>query len=150
MEKLLLIGAFLLLRYLVTSIFKKNKNKPANKPKKAKPNQNLDDILGDFMKQLEKKSEPKVQPVTVNSDNHKAEEDSHKKLDWQEVTTSKFASKKPMTKQSKFQKINIPKETMEPIEVLEVDEENTLDFEEIDLRKAVIYKEILDRKYFTI
>jgi hypothetical protein len=30
------------------------------------------------------------------------------------------------------------------------EDESTFEFEEIDLRKAVLYKEILDRKYFMI
>ncbi|MFT4643843.1 MAG: hypothetical protein ACI8ZX_000239 [Planctomycetota bacterium] len=148
MEKLLLIGAFLLLRYFITSSFKKKTNKPA---KTSGKNKNLDDILGDFMKKLEQKAEPQATPITVSSDTHKAEADTPKKLDWQEVTTSRFAEKKQLLKHSDHDKISHANENMKTDEFYDSKEdESTFEFEEIDLRKAVLYKEILDRKYFTI
>lgn len=144
MEKLLLIGAFLLLRYFITSSFKKKTNKPA---KTSGKNKNLDDILGDFMKKLEQKATP----ITVSSDTHKAEADTNKKLDWQEVTTSRFAEKKQLPKHSDYDKISHTNENMKTDEFYDSKEdESTFEFEEIDLRKAVLYKEILDRKYFMI
>lgn len=122
---------------------KKTKNTSA---KKAKPKNNLDDILGDFMKQLEQKAEPKVKPITINADNHRAEDDSGKKLDWQKITTSKFADKKG----SNYKNISNSNNMEETIDIYDEEESTAIDIGAIDLKQAVIYKEILDRKYFTI
>lgn len=147
MEKLLLLGAFLLIRHFVTSSFKKKNNNAPNAQKKSKPNKNLEDLLGGFMEELA----PKAKPIMANTDTHKAELDSAEQLDWQKVSTSKFTEKKQLLKHSDYNKVSHSNENIETIDVYEEEvNETSFELEEIDLRKAVLYKEILDRKYFTI
>ena len=157
MEKGLLIFLFLVARFLF-SAYKKSKQKQAPQPSTSsettKP-KGLDDILGDFMKELEKKNSkknvPKAVPVFTNTDKHKAEDDSHKEIDWQNINRTKIESKEQLLKHSDYKNISYHNENVSQIKTSEEESEDfSLDFEEINLRKAIIYKEILDRKYFTV
>lgn len=158
MIKILIIVGFLLIRYIISVNAKKNSAAPRPKPKapvspESRP-KTMDDIFGDFMKEINKEQTiSHTKPVMQSSqkDFHKAEEDSHKKLDWQEVVRSKgddsigLADYKDIYRKP-TKKIAAPKLQNIEVEVSEAD--NIL--ENFDLKKALIYKEVLERKYFTI
>lgn len=155
MEKILIILAFLFIRYLLTP--KKENKKKANAPKpeanpNAEPATSIEDMFGDFMKEIKKQKAPKPQTKTVVNTNqrdfHKAEEDGRKKLDWQQVSKPKPSVHKPMTYHdySKVSHSNIPDA---PLEVAEVYTEPKIEIE-FDLKQAILYKEILERKYFSV
>ena len=118
------------------------------------PKKNLDDVLGDFIKNLENKNsnKPTMEPVLANADSHKASSDSHKKLDWQDVSRTRISEKKQLINRKNYSNVSHHNENIE----LEnnayelVDEEFQLEGNQIDLKQAVIYKEILERKYFSI
>jgi len=124
-----------------------------NKTKKtvSKKTQSLDDILGDFMKNIENKKEPKTQTV-LSKKLHTAEDDSHKKIEWQDVDHTQIKQKKQLLKHSDYKNISHHNKNVLKVEELEDPDDilNDLDLTEIDLKKAVIYKEILERKYFSV
>lgn len=153
MEKILLIVGFLLLRYFLTR--KKDTKKQANSPtprsnKPAEKSKNIEDIFGDFMRELKQEPVPRTQAKTVakqtNRDYHRAEEDSNKKLDWQKVVKAKTEKKMTFQDYSKVSHSNIVDKPLEVAEIV-VASKNVI---EIDLRQAVLYKEILERKYFSV
>lgn len=153
MGKAAAIIIFLVIRYLMAANKEKKKNlSTQTSSSEKKKSKNLDDILGDFMKNIEQK---KPKHVLVNSDNHSAEEDTHKNIEWQDVETSHIQEKKQLLKHSDYKNISHRNENIIEVDDIydEIDKEETeeeFEFEEIDLRQAVLYKEILDRKYFTI
>ncbi len=150
MEKILIILAFIVIRWLLSANKEKKKNKAKTPKEVSAPKKSVEDIFGDFMEEVNKKKNP--QPVfTTNTDTHKAEEDTNKKLDWQEVRQSKFKEKEELLKVDNYKKTKtrIPDLTIKPMELIEEEPDNTF-LENVDLKKAVIYKEILDRKYFSI
>ena len=121
--------------------------------RKRKKTKSLDDILGDFMNELEGKKSKKV----FVKDVHTAEDDSAIDIDWQDVETSQIIEKKRLLKHSDYANINYS--TTDASEIDDVNKFSVIDsdfdsenniLEEIDLRKAVLYKEILDRKYFSV
>ncbi len=157
MEKGLLILLFLVVRFLI-SAYKKQKTTPTpTTPSKTTKPKGLDDVLGDFMKELEKKKStkeivPKTSTVLSNTDKHKAADDS-RKLDWQTVDKTHLKSKEQLLKHSDYKDISHHNENVDTINSYKVEEDFedlSLDFDEIDLRKVIIYKEIIDRKYFTV
>lgn len=134
--------------YRIYSAINKSKKENPGAPKKRKAKKNLDDVLGDFMKQLENKNKPKPEKVLVNTDMHKAESDKGP-LDWQKVSTSKFKEKKQLLNHSDYKNISHHNNQAETIDAYNQVEEE-FEFIEVDLQKAVIYNEILNRKYFSI
>ena len=150
MGKVILIG-FILFRLFLA--YSKYQSKNANKPKKkAAPKSKALDF-DELIKQFEQKTSPKPKPATISSsDSHRAEEDSGKKLDWQNVRTSSIKEKEQLLKHSNYSNTSHRNVNVEKIEIVKksvLQKPSILD-EEIDLRKAVIYKEILERKYFSI
>lgn len=149
----MIIGAF----YLIRAFFS-NKKKNAEKRNlqtgaavsNKKKNKTLDDIFGDFMNEINQKKEvPKT--IVSNKDTHKAEADTHKKLNWQNVTTSKFEEKEQLIKHSDYKNISHSDMEDKPYVPTKVEDDFEInELEQIDLRKAILYKEILERKYFTI
>ena len=155
MEKILLIVGFLLLRYFLTA--KKDNKKKANSPapkssQTTEKPKNIEDIFGDFMKEIKEQNSPQTQAKTVskpsNRDFHRAEEDSNKKLDWQQVVKAKASKEKKMTFQD-YAKVSHSNIKDEPLEVAKIDVA-TKNVVQIDLKQAILYKEILERKYFTV
>lgn len=149
MEKILIIFAFIVIRWLFSSSQEKKKKQQKAPKQTSAPRKSVEDIFGDFMDEVNKKKKP--QPAfNKNTDDHKAEADTNKKLDWQEVRRSKFVEKEELLKVDNYKKatIRIPEMKIETLEVIEEHEEDIL--KNIDLRKAVIYKEVLERKYFSI
>lgn len=149
-----MIGKFFLVLFILFKIYtwisKANaKNAEKTTSNKSKPKKSMEDILGDFMKQIEQKAESLVKPESLNTDSHKAESDTHKKLDWQKVGTSKFAEKKLSFKHSNYKNISNSNNAIDVIDIYD-EAATVIEIEEIDLKQAVIYKELLDRKYFTI
>lgn len=169
MEKILLIVGFLLLRYFLTA--KKDKKKEGSIPTSTANPQtetpiNIEDIFGDFMKDLNQEKTPKTLTKTVSNqtkpivnqtkpvsnqakkDFHRAEDDSNKKLDWQQVVKSKSADVKQMTFKD-YNQVSHSNIKDEPLEVAEI-AVTPKNIVEIDLKQAILYKEILERKYFTV
>lgn len=148
MEKFIIIAAFLLIRYLLKSNSDKTKQKKSAPKKVAAPtpqpvtspkpaNKNLDDIFGDFLKEIKKDATPEPKPLMKTAE-------TKQKLDWQEVVTSK--NKNISTDYVK------PKSKIrtEEMEVMPIEDTHSTILDDFDLKKAVLYKEILERKYFTI
>lgn len=155
MIKILVIVGFLIIRYLI-STNKKNAQKRANTSKPVQQEsqpKTIDDLFGDFVKGLnEDETETygsKPKPVTMKKDNHRAEEDTEK-LDWQEVFTSKFDKPKVESKYSNYKNISNSDIIDTPLEVAEVKDDSTKNLVEVDLKQAVIYQALLERKYFSI
>lgn len=114
-------------------------NKRPHSPQQSRPQKSFEEILNDMMNTAEQKTKAKPQVVPKRQE-----------LDWQEVRRSKIVQKKQLIKHEDYHpEHGSAKYSAHPIEVI-ADTEGTVyhfDKEDIDWKRAVILKEILDRKY---
>lgn len=122
---------------------------PKTRTAKKKKSKSMDDILGDFLKELEGKKEKKPKDILIR-EMHKAEDDSDKDINWQDVQKSQIKQKKQLIKHSDYSNISHRNTNIKKVITEKIEPETVQEFEEIDLRKAILYKEILERKYFSI
>lgn len=159
MVKLLVIVGFLIVRYLISANKKNAQKKPkANTARPQSSEQNtqpksIDDIFGDFVKEINKDKNAeygsKPKPATIKSDSHRAEEDTEK-LDWQEVFKSKFDKPKAESKYQNYKTISNSDTIDAPLEIASIEETEVKNEVSVDLKQAVIYQAILERKYFKV
>lgn len=150
------IGKIMLVLFVIFKIvswINKSKKENTNKrsAKAPKKTQSLDDILGDFMKQIEQKTDPKPKEILVK-DIHKAEEDTGKQIDRQAVQKTNIKEKEQLLNRDDYKNISYRNKNIE-IDKIDENDENSSSInilKKIDLRQAVLYKEILDRKYFSV
>ena len=159
MSKLLILAFFAFRFYMWIQKNKKDNPQTDYVPNSSKKSKGLDDVLGDFLKDLNddnynKPFEPKEykpKPVLQNTDTHKAESDSDKTLDWQAVSRTKIIKKEQLINRDNYKNISHRNKNIDSYKIKKKKtEEVLLDIDEFDLEKAVIYKEVLERKYFSI
>ena len=125
----------------------KNAPRPAN-TQKSTSQKSIDDIFNEFVKEVESVKKKEVKPV-VSAPKKVA---SKQNLDWQQVDKSNIKPKKQLIDHEDYHYVSHRVDKAHQIENMPEIQESEgqvveLDLENIDWHKAVVYKEILDRKY---
>lgn len=148
MLKVIIIIAFVLIRFYLSSNKKKQQTATPTPQPKAKP-ATTSNPIEDLLKEWADK--PKVEKQFTNTHTHKASEDK-KRLDWQEVVNSKIKEKESLlqktsrTSSSSTMKVEKMQREVEPTTTSK--KKRTL--QKVNLKQAVLYKTILERKYFSV
>lgn len=148
MLKVIIIIAFVLIRFYLSSNKKKQQTATPTPQPKAKP-ATTSNPIEDLLKEWADK--PKVEKQFTNIDTHKASDDE-KRLDWQEVVNSKIKEKESLlqktsrTSSSSTMKVEKVQREIEPTTTSK--KKRTL--QKVNLKQAVLYKTILERKYFSV
>lgn len=148
----LIIG---IIYWVFKNIYSKNDDKKVVVPKnnnaprpQSSSQKSVEDIFSEFVRDVENKRNPKpqvrsneVKPVVKRKD-----------LDWQQVSKSKFVTKKQLIKHEDYHAEHGKIHDIVSIDVLDSIESSEgkvyqFDKNNIDWKQAVITKEILDRKY---
>lgn len=125
-----------------------NPQRNVGRPQTSASQKSIDDIFNDFVKEVESVKKKEVKPVQVAQKKVLAKP----ALDWQKVDTTHIKSKKQLIDHEDYHGVSHRVDLAHQIESIadiKSTEGEVLDFDvnEIDWHKAVIYKEILDRKY---
>jgi hypothetical protein len=144
--------------YLIRQYSKMKEDQAAPNQKSSKRNttaepsssrKSIDDIFGQFVKEVQRSKNKEVKPVQMTQ---KKPVEKKPALDWQRVSRSKLVTKKQLINDDFYQNVQNKEgddNQIQSIADIQSTEGKVFDFnfEEIDLQKAVIYKEILDRRY---
>lgn len=148
MLKVIIIIAFVLIRFYLSSNKKKQQTATPTPQPKAKP-ATTSNPIEDLLKEWADK--PKVEKQFTNTDTHKAEEDPQE-LNWQEVVNSKIKEKESLlqktsrTSSSSTMKVEKMQREIEPATT----SKKKRALQKVNLKQAVLYKTILERKYFSV